>query len=140
LPPLVAPVVVRAPGCQLRRAATDRIVDLPREARVAERPAAIGRRPQPLDEFAVEREAEERAIFLAARVAAAPERTIDRMLAEQRVGGAVGMRPVARSAIGARVIGHPAKIFRWIAVARLPGRSDAGAIDRSEPRISTDSE
>ena len=49
-----------------------------------------------LDEFAVEREAEQRAIFLATRLAAAPERAIDRMLAEQRVGGTVGMRPVAR--------------------------------------------
>jgi hypothetical protein len=107
LPSLVGPVLVRAARRQLRRAATDRIGDLLGEAGVAERPAAIGRRPQRRDEFAVERAAEQRAIGLAARLAAAPERAIDRMLAEQRVGGAVGMRPVTRPAIGARVIDHP---------------------------------
>src|SRR5216684_633799 len=84
---LVAPVLDWAARCQSRRPATDRIGDLLREARVAGRPAAIGRRPQRRDEFAVERAAKQRAISLAARLAAAPDRTIDRMLAEQRGGG-----------------------------------------------------
>jgi len=42
LPPLVAPVLPWATWRQFRGAATDRIGDLLREARVAERPAAIG--------------------------------------------------------------------------------------------------
>src|SRR5258708_16445411 len=107
LPLLVGPVLVWATRRQLSRAATDRIGDQLREAAVAERPATIGRRPQRRDEFAVERAAEQRAIGLAARLAPAPERAIDRMLAEQRIGGAVGMRAVARPAIGAWVIDDP---------------------------------
>jgi hypothetical protein len=82
LPPLVGPVLAWAARRQFRRAATDCSGDLPREARVAERPAAIGCRPERRDELAVERTAKQRAISLAARLAAAPERTIDRMLAE----------------------------------------------------------
>jgi hypothetical protein len=49
LPPLVAPVLVWAARREFRRAATDRIGDLLREARVAERPAAIRRCPERRD-------------------------------------------------------------------------------------------
>jgi hypothetical protein len=77
-----------------------------REARIAERPAAIGRRPEGIDEIALKGAAEERAIGLASRLAAAPERGMDGMLAEQCLAGAVGMGAIARSAMGARVIDH----------------------------------
>jgi hypothetical protein len=75
LPPLVGSVLAWAAWRQFRRAAADRIGDSLREPRVAEGPAAIGRRPERRDERAVERAAEEGAIFLAARLAAASERT-----------------------------------------------------------------
>jgi hypothetical protein len=53
------------------------------------------------------------------------------MLAEQRVGGAVGMRPVARPAIGARVIDHPGDFPKAHAqAAMIQAPSDAPKLKR----------
>jgi hypothetical protein len=78
LPPFIPPVLAWPAGRQFRRAATDRIGDLLREARVAERPAAIGRRPQRRNEFVAEPAAEQRTIRLSPRLATALRRSLRR--------------------------------------------------------------
>ena len=76
--------------------------DRPLELLAAERPAAVGRGAQIVDERRVEGVAEERPVFVLPVRPRAAERAIEFVLCQQGVGRALGVGAVARPAPVAR--------------------------------------